>query len=48
MKYTSLQDILEDLRIDDIRFIEIKWYDNGFLKSFEYHQIKADKNKQEK
>ncbi len=36
-------DTLNTLAVDDIRHIKIEWYDEDYLKAFEYHQIKANK-----
>ena len=46
MDKDDLIDTLNTLAIDDIRHIKIEYYDGDYLKVFEYHQIKA--NKEEK
>ena len=39
----EFKEIIDNLEIDDIRHVKIEWYDGDYLKAFEYHQIKANK-----
>lgn len=39
----EFKEIIDSLEIDDIRHVKIEWYDGDYLKAFEYHQIKANK-----
>lgn len=43
MDRDNLIDTLNTFEIDDIRHIKIEYYDEDYLKVFEYHQIKANK-----
>ena len=45
MEKDILFDILNSLKIDDVRHIKIEYYDNNYLKEFEYHQIEKGGNK---
>ncbi len=38
-----LIDVLNNLDADDIRHVTLEYYDGDYLKRFEYHQIKANK-----
>lgn len=35
--------VLDYINTDDIRHIKLEWYDDNYLKAFEYHQVKANK-----
>ncbi len=39
----NFKEVLDNMEIDDIRHVKIEWYDGDYLKAFEYHQIKANK-----
>lgn len=43
MEKEILFDVLNNLEVDDIRHLKMEWYDDGYLKAFEYHQIKENK-----
>ncbi|MBQ9314926.1 MAG: hypothetical protein IJ220_08090 [Clostridia bacterium] len=38
-----LFDILNNMKVDNIRHVKMEWYDEEYLKVFEYHQIKTNK-----
>lgn len=42
----NLKKVLDNMEIDDIRHVNIEWYDGDYLKTFEYHQIKDNKEDQ--
>ena len=42
----EFKEIIDSIEIDDIRHVKIEWYDRDYLKAFEYHQIKANKEDQ--
>lgn len=39
----NFKEVLDNMEIDYIRHVKIEWYDGDYLKAFEYHQIKANK-----
>lgn len=43
MEKEILFDLLNNLEVHDVRHINMEWYDGGYLKHFEYHQIKENK-----
>lgn len=43
MNSFNFKEVLDNMEIDDIRHVKIEWYDGDYLKVFEYHQIKANK-----
>lgn len=38
-----LFDVLNNMEVDNIRHVKMEGYDDDYLKAFEYHQIKANK-----
>lgn len=43
MDSSNFKEVLDNMEIDDIRHVKIEWYYGDYLKAFEYHQIKANK-----
>ena len=43
MEKEVLFDVLNNLEVDNIRHLKMEWYDDCYLKAFEYHQIKENK-----
>ena len=39
----NFKEVLDNMEIDDIRHVKIEWYSGDYLKAFEYHKIKANK-----
>lgn len=42
----NFKEVLDNMETDDIRHVKIEWYDGDYLKSFEYHQIKTNKEEE--
>ena len=42
----NFKEVLDNMEIDDIRYVKIEWHDGKHLNTFEYHQIKANKEDQ--
>ncbi len=43
MDKEDFKSVLDYIEADDIRHIKLEWYDGDYLKAFEYHQIKSNK-----
>lgn len=42
----DFKEVLDNMDIDDIRHVTIEWHDGDYLKTFEYHQIKTNKEEE--